>query len=227
MTRIALTLALAAYNNLANAWPPFNRAAYVPANLLLTAAVALVAFGPLGLTFEEVVGELAALDALLGAALGALLTAPLFIASRWPRWRARIADQRSAHLSGGRLVYRCLVGVPIGTALTEEWAFRGVTFAAWAQTESTFAAALISSAAFGLWHIAPARHALLANRPQSTRAALVRHVSLTVVVTTLAGLGLVALRIADAGLLLPLAVHATVNSLATLAAVRAGRKIES
>ena len=227
MTRILLTLALAAYNNVANLWPPFNRAAYVPTNLLLVAALAFVAFGPLELSYDEVVGDLAFTSALVGAALGALFAAPLFVASRWPRWRARIADERVAGLSGSALLYQCLVRVPIGTALTEEFAFRGVLFAAWTQSESTVVAALISSVVFGLWHIGPARNAVLANHPTASAGTMARSIVLTVVGTTGAGLAFVWLRVVIGGILAPLVLHATLNSLATLAAARAHAAISA
>ncbi len=226
MTRILLTLALAAYNNVANLWPPFNRAAYVPTNLLLVAALAFVAFGPLELSYDEVVGDLAFTSALVGAALGALFAAPLFVASRWPRWRARIADERVAGLSGSALLYQCLVRVPIGTALTEEFAFRGVLFVAWTQSESTVVAALISSVVFGLWHIGPARNAVLANHPTASAGTMARSI-VPAVGTTGAGLAFVWLRVVSGGILAPLVLHATLNSLATLAAARAHAAISA
>lgn len=225
MTRFLVTLALVAYNNVANLWPPFNRRAYVPVNLLAMAVLAVVAFGPLELTFYEVVGSLQLLDALFGAALGAVLAAPLFVALRWPSWRARIADERTAHLSGASLAYQCLAHVPLGTALLEEFAFRGVLFAAWEASESSLVAAIISSVVFGLWHIAPARNAYLLNHPEPSRGATLRWISLTVLATFVAGLVLVWLRVVSDGVLLPITLHATLNSLATLAATRAHRSV--
>ncbi len=224
MIRILVTLALAAYNNVANLWPPFNRRAYVPANLLATLILALVAFGPLELGFDEVVGSIELEDALIGLAIGGLLAAPLFVALRWPTWRARIADERTAHLSGKALAYQCLVHVPLGTALLEEFAFRGVLFVAWDATESNLVAAILSSVVFGLWHIAPARNAFLLNHAQSSMPAMLRWIALTVIATFVAGLVLVWLRVVSEGVLLPIALHATLNSLATLAATMANRR---
>ena len=223
MIRMLVTLALAGYNNLANLWPPFSRRAYVPANLLATGVLALVAFGPLELSFDEVVGSFEPVDALIGMAIGALLAAPLFVALRRPRWRARIADERTAHLSGTALAYQCLVHVPLGTALLEEFAFRGVLYVAWTTTESKLMAAVLSSVVFGLWHVAPARNAFLLNRPRSSMTAMLRWIALTVTATFLAGLVLVWLSIVSEGLVLPFVLHATLNSLATLAATRASR----
>lgn len=221
MMRMLLTLGLAAYNNLANLWPPFNRRAYVPVNLFATVALGWVAFGPLGLAFDDVVGSIEIVDAFAGMAMGALVAAPLFVGLRSPRWRVRIADERTAHLSGAALAYRCLVHVPLGTALLEEFAFRGVLFVAWDATESTLAAAILSSAVFGLWHVAPARNAFLLNHPASSMGAMLRWIALTVAGTFAAGLILVWLRVLREGVLLPFALHATLNSLATLAGARA------
>ena len=221
MIRMLVTLALALYNNVANLWPPFNRRAYVPANLLATVVLALVAFGPLDLTFDEVVGGFGLLDALIGLTMGALLAAPLFVGLRWPKLRARIADKRTSHLSGAALAYQCLVHVPLGTALLEEFAFRGVLFVAWATTESSLVAAIVSSVVFGLWHIAPARNAFLLNHHKSSMSAMLRWIALTVMATFVAGLVLVWLRVVGEGVLLPFALHATLNSLATLAATMA------
>ena len=219
-----MTIGLAAYNNVANLWPLFNRRAYVPANLLATVVLALVAFGPLGLTFDEVVGGFELVDVLIGLTIGALLAAPLFVGLRWPRWRARIADERTSHLRDAALFYQCLVHVPLGTALLEEFAFRGVLYVAWTNTESSLVAAIISSCVFGLWHIAPARNAFLLNHPATSTGAMLRWIALTVVATFLAGLLLVCLRVVSAGALLPFVLHATLNSLATLAATIANRK---
>lgn len=224
MIRMLVTLGLAAYNNVANLWPPFNRRAYVPANLLAILVLALVAFGPLDLTFGEVVGSYELVDALIGLTIGGLLAAPLFVGLRWPRWRARIADERTSHLSGAALTYQCLVHVPLGTALLEEFAFRGVLYVAWTTTESHLVAAIISSLVFGLWHIAPARNAFLLNQPRSSMPAMLRWIALTVIATFVAGLILVWLRVASEGVLLPFVLHATLNSLATLASARATRK---
>ena len=113
--------------------------------------------------------------------------------------------------------------VPLGTALLEEIAFRGVLFALVASA-GTPAAAMASSVAFGLWHIMPSLNMLAANRPDAPRRTQITFAAGTVMVTTLAGLGFVLLRVETGNLGAPLALHATLNSLATLAASRAGRR---
>lgn len=222
MARILVTLALALYNNVANLWPPFNRAAYVPANLLATAGLALVASGGLGLSRADVgLDGLSAADAALGAAIGAALVVPLLALARTERGARLIADRRVAGLRGRELAYQTIVRVPLGTAVLEELAFRGVLFAAW-RGEGDLVAYVVSSAVFGLWHVAPAATMVRLNAP---RAGLVRPIAGTVVLTALAGAALSWLRLETGSLAAPFALHATVNSLATLAGARAGRRL--
>jgi hypothetical protein len=83
MARILVTLALAAYNNVANRWPPFDRGAYVPVNLLAAGALLAAARGPLGLSWDELgIAEATWGDALTGASIGAALAAPVVAVGR-------------------------------------------------------------------------------------------------------------------------------------------------
>jgi membrane protease YdiL (CAAX protease family) len=120
------------------------------------------------------------------------------------------------HLRGGALVYQTLLRIPVGTALLEEFAFRGLLYGAWLD-RGPLDAALLSSIVFGLWHVGPSINMARAND---------RDVGVTIVTTvaftTVVGLVFVALREWSGSLAFPLALHAGVNSLATLAAVRAG-----
>ena len=224
MIRILVTLALSAYNNVANLWPPFNRAAYVPANVGATAVLAVVAVLGLDLTAEELgVGGLSAVDFAVGLSLGAVVGGVVLLAGRIG-WGARlIADRRVVGLRGRALVYQTLVRVPLGTALLEEFAFRGVLFAAW-RDEGTLTAALVSSFVFGLWHIMPSTVMVRTNDPEASRAKIAGTIAATVVGTTVVGLGFMWLRVETGSLAAPFALHATVNSLATWAGVLAGRR---
>lgn len=222
MARILVTLALALYNNVANLWPPFNRTAYVPANLLVAAALVLVAREVLDLSSAELgIDGLTMTDAGLGAAIGGAMAAPLFVLASTRRGARLVADRRVADLRGAALAYQTLIRVPLGTALLEELAFRGVLFAAW-RGEGDATAYLISGAVFGLWHIAPAATMVRLNAPG---ARLVWPVLGTVAATALAGAALTWLRVETGSLAAPVALHATLNSLATLAGARAGRRL--
>ncbi len=112
-----------------------------------------------------------------------------------------------------------LFRVPLGTALPEELLFRGILYAVVA-SEGTAQAALWSSLAFGLWHIAPTYNLLkdngaIARKPKVPTAGML---VAGVVLTASAGLVLVWIRIRTGGLAAPFGLHATLNSLGTLAA---------
>jgi membrane protease YdiL (CAAX protease family) len=226
MARVLVTLALAAYNNVANLWPPFNHLAYVPVNVAAATLLLGVAVGVLGLSASQLgLGGVTLADAAIGAALGAGLGLPLLLAARTRRGARLLADRRVRHLRGRALAYQTLVRVPLGTALLEELAFRGVLFAAW-RDEGVPVAAAVSCAVFGLWHVAPAATMLRVNVSGAATSSLVRAVAVTVVVTAGAGAALLWLRIETGSLAAPFAVHATLNSLATLAGATAGARLE-
>lgn len=225
MGLIALVLFLLVYNNLLNLWPPFNERLYVPANLLLTALLAAVALQGFGLGTDQVLGTGAPGPAIrAGLALGVLLAAPLFGALAAARGARRIADRRLADLDRRGAAYQIIVRVPVGTALLEEVAFRGVLFAALRHLGDV-EAALWSSVVFGLWHVGPTRNLVRANRPAATGAITAGAIAVAVAGTAIAGLGFVWLRLWTGSLWGPWALHASLNSLATLAAVLAHRRL--
>lgn len=225
MAAVLLTIVLVAYNNVANRWPQFNRAAYVPANVVAGAALWATAVGPLGSSAASLgLTGLTLADLLLGAGLGLALTLPMFVGLFFQRTRRLLADERVASLGGARLLYQVAIRVPIGTAAFEELAFRGVLFAAWQEVSTVPVAALISSSAFGLWHIAPTLNLITANKPELGPRSRARAVGATVLAMTAAGVALVWLRLASESLAAPWALHATLNSLATVAGVMAHRK---
>jgi membrane protease YdiL (CAAX protease family) len=147
------------------------------------------------------------------------------IAARTRRGARLLADARVRHLRGGELAYQALVRVPLGTALLEELAFRGVLFAAW-RAEGTGVAAVVSCAVFGLWHVAPAATMVRVNAPAARPSSIAGAVAGTVIVTAAAGAALLWLRVETGSLAAPFAAHAAVNSLATVAGATAGRRLE-
>ena len=225
MTRILVTFALAVYNNVANLWPPFNRAAYVPANVAAAAALGVVSTTALGLSAADLgLTDLSAFDLAVGAAIGAVVGGAVLALGHTERGAKFIADRRVAGLGGKMLAYQMFVRVPFGTALLEEFAFRGVLFASW-RDEGVVAAAVISSAVFGLWHVMPSSIMVRTNKPGASRRTIARTIVLTVLGTSAVGMGLVWLRLETGSIVAPFAVHATVNSLATLAGVLAARRV--
>lgn len=217
---------LVVYNNAMNSWPRFHGALYVPANLLLTAASIAVGLLSWELPISALGlggGQPGALA--MGVAAGTLLSLPLFLASTSAKGSAAVADERVAQLSPAELAFRATVRVPLGTALPEEALFRGVLYAM-ALPYGSAEAAVVSSLAFGLWHIAPTRNLLQQNGiiPGRSRLAVVGIVAGAVLVTAAAGWFLVWLRVQTGGIAAGLGVHASLNSLGTVAAHLASRR---
>lgn len=224
MLGLLIALALIAYNNLINLWPPFGEGRlYVPINLSLAAGLLAIAVGPMDLTPAALgLGGSHGDSLMWGAFLGALVGLSLFAAAAWRRTRALVADQRLADARLAELGYRVLIRIPLGTALVEELAFRGVLLAAWSGLGTS--AAVWSSVAFGLWHVTPSIKMLRANRPPRAQgSSALAAVVVTVGLTTGAGLLLAYLRVRTNGLAAPFAAHATVNGLSVLAAAFAHR----
>jgi uncharacterized protein len=236
MAALLLAAVLVAYNNSLNLWPVFNGRLYVPMNLTFAAVLLLVATRALDLSLEALglaPGQVP--GAIWGIALGGLLATPLFVASSTRRGAGAVADKRMGALTPRQLLFRATIRVPLGTALLEEVAFRGVLYAA-LLTHGSLKAAVLSSTAFGLWHLAPAHNLMRANNiAEQGRSGAAAPRSLGLLAAALlafgAGMGLVWIRMLFGGIAAPLALHATVNSLATvsshLAAKRAGSELES
>jgi membrane protease YdiL (CAAX protease family) len=154
------------------------------------------------------------------AVLAALTAVVMLIGTQLPGISDAYLDERVAGLSAGQVAYAALLRAPVGTALLEELAFRGVLLAMLAQRFSIGWAVAASSAAFGAWHIVPAlglaadNAALGAVAGGQTGWAAVA----AVVAAGLAGAFLCLLRIRYDHLIVPFAVHATATSLGYLLA---------
>ncbi|MEX2553431.1 MAG: CPBP family intramembrane glutamic endopeptidase [Actinomycetota bacterium] len=215
MSAALLAAVLVAYNNLINLWPPFQRL-YVWINACAAAAVAGLALGPLNL--EPITVGLTGntlSEAGAGAAAGVILTCPLYLALASPRSTKLIADRRLDDVDVRELLQRVFYRVPLGTALLEEVAFRGVLFGLLLEN-GVAEAAVISSAAFGLWHIVPTFETARVNRALSGSIRFWA-IAAGAVAAFGAGLVFVWLRVLTGGLAAPFAMHAAVNSSATLA----------
>jgi uncharacterized protein len=108
------------------------------------------------------------------------------------------------------------VRVPLGTALLEEVAFRGVLLGLLATLLGTRRAVVLSSLLFGLWHVRPAWGMAVANG--AGLGVGLASVAGSVVVTAIAGLAFCWLRLRTGHLAAPLVTHAGMNALATFAA---------
>lgn len=222
---LSIGLALTLYNTLLNRWPPFHGRLYVPLNLALSAL--LVGFATIfrGLGAESIgLGPGQSRGFLTGLGIGLVAAAPMVIAVITKRGIVAMADERMAGFSNREIAYRASLRVPVGTALTEELAFRGVLFGLLA-AQGELQAALWSSLFFGLWHVAPGINLLDSNLGQKSVSKRWAKLAGIVAASALAGLGLAGLRIWSGGLAAPFALHATLNSVGTVAAHLALRRI--
>lgn len=197
---------------------------YVAGNLAVTAMLTTIGRGSgaswdeMGLRPQEWGNGLK-----IGGVSAAAATAGAVAAMAHPRTRDLLTDEHP-HLGGhGAVVWRALTRFPIGTALFEEVAFRGVLPAVIGG--DTGRADALSSVAFAAWHLIPT--ARLQRGLSGSRARPAHHQAtgtiLGAVAAGVAGLGLSWIRRRTGSLLAPWLVHATVNSTAFLAGVAARR----
>jgi membrane protease YdiL (CAAX protease family) len=112
-----------------------------------------------------------------------------------------------------RAAYEVLVRVPVGTALLEEILFRGAMTAIFSRRRRPVAAAAITSALFGLWHIPPALRGTFPDRGRGVRR--LEEVAVwvvgSVVTTATGGLFLSWLRRKSGSTVAPWLAHAAAN----------------
>jgi uncharacterized protein len=214
---------LAAWNNVVNVLPRPGWT-YVPVNLGVGVGLVALArrrgFGWRSLGFGR---RQAGPGLRWGGGVAAVVGAGLAVAVSVPGLRPLLADDRLAGVGTGEAAYRALFRIPLGTALFEEVAFRGVLLAVWARHRGMREAVIGSSALFGIWHVVPTLHALDANQPDASGVALTAGVAGGVAVTAVAGLGFCFLRLRSDSVLAPFLAHVATNSFATIASVAAAR----
>lgn len=215
---IAVSVALVLYSGVVQLVPGYN-ALYVPVSLAAAALLAMAAHkaglrrGDLGLEREMVPSGVA-----WGVAAAGVAAVVLAAGVAIPSLRPLFADQRVAGLGPGLLAYRTLIRIPLGTALLEEFAFRGVLFGAWRRIAGPLQAAAGSSVIFGLWHLRPANDLLDLNNLALVTDTRVAALGAAILGATIAGFIFCLLRIRSRSLLAPFIAHAAVNSMAILAA---------
>lgn len=151
------------------------------------------------------------------ACVGGVL-ALYFLGIAIPFTRKFFYDERGGEQGGWDLMRNALLIVPFGTVLLEEVAFRGVLLAmVWARFGVVWAV-VVSSLAFGLWHILPSlvmheSNAGVAQTLGTGVRAQVVSVTLSVLGTALAGVVFCLLRIGSGSLLAPMGLHWATNGL--------------
>jgi len=136
----------------------------------------------------------------------------IVVAALIPATRGLFADTRAGGIGGAGLLYQALIRIPLGTALFEEVAFRGVLVGLGRKGWSHRAGTRLAAVLFGLWHIVPAVSLSTAN-------ATAESVPLAIVIFAAAGstaaVGLVFTWLRDRAnsLVAPIVVHAVVNAI--------------
>jgi uncharacterized protein len=204
---------LAAYNNVTGLQSGHERW-YVRLNVGATGA-ALAAATLSGLTLADLgLGRGRWVPGRLGCGLAAGAGVTWLLIAVVPATRPLLGDQRAAGLDRRDVAYQALIRIPLGTALWEETAFRGVLQAALRRVMSDTAAIAVTSGVFGVWHIRPTLQALRANGLASNR----RRALAGTAATAAGGALLSWLRARSGRLADPLLLHAAVNSGGLIAA---------
>jgi membrane protease YdiL (CAAX protease family) len=185
---------------------------------LLTAALILIAWSS-GATRADLGLGRADIGAGLRYGAGAIgvVLLVLVVAAVIPATSGFLHDSR-AQIDGGRLLYDLGVPIVLLTAIPEEFAFRGVLLGSALRMWGPWRASLITSALFGLWHIAPTLHTMSDNRAVSGLTAStggrVLLVLGSIAVTFIAGLAFCWLRLRSRSLIAPVMAHVATNGLA-------------
>lgn len=217
---------IGAYNLVQNRLLPATW--YVPANLLTSAALLAVArragctWRDLGLERGDFVRGIKV--GLAGAGLAAGGATALASSSAW---HERLLDDRAAGQKTKDVLFHTLVRFPLGTALFEEIAFRGVVEGTWTNSgASERKAATVAAALFGLWHTIPTVDALGGNPMSEGMGPRLRAGAAVggAAVTTLASFGFSWLRRRSGSLLAPWLVHTAISCGGYLAGVVAWRR---
>ena len=156
-----------------------------------------------------------------GLAFWAVVAAVLVVVALIPATRDSLQDD-STIVSTGAMLRRTLIVIPLGTALLEEAAFRGVLLGLFAKRATIWRAAWMSSVLFGLWHIPPTINSADgsgaigdASRSGGSTALVVIGVVLAM---TAAGMVFCWLRIRSKSLVAPFVAHWGINATAFLVA---------
>jgi membrane protease YdiL (CAAX protease family) len=215
---LACCAVLAAYNNVLGVHPWHNRR-YVRVNLCATSA-ALAAAAASGLTPADLgLGRGRWLPGRTGYRLAATVAAGWLLIAVVPAARPLLDDKRITTLDRRAAAYQALIRIPVGTALWEEVAFRGVLQAALRRVMPKATAIALTSCLFGVWHIRPTLQALRANGLSGTRGRAVAGVAAAVAATTAGGVVFCWLRERSGSLTAPILLHVATNSGGLIAAV--------
>ena len=155
------------------------------------------------------------------APLAAAVVGGVAVAASSSSGRRLFRDERVERRGPPELAKETLFRIPIGTALFEELLFRGL-LQGWASRRlGERRATVVSSAAFGLWHVIPTLQTLSVYRSgrfRDTRPRTIASVAVSVLGTAAAGAAFALLGRRARSVLAPALLHGVINSSAYLAA---------
>ena len=213
-----------AYNNVLNLlWPSAPTTQYVAGNTVAAAAIVTAArrmgLDPEAMGMSRAGWRSGAVWAGYSVAtVGALVAAVAAVPAT-----TGLLDDRRADVEPAEFWRWIGLRIPLGTVLLEEVTFRGILYGALASRWRPHAAAVGSSAVFGLWHVVPAVRTFEINMPDAAPRAKAVAAAGDVAATTLGGIALSFLRHRSGGILAPTAAHLASNVLFATAAWRRGR----
>lgn len=186
---------------------------YVPFNAgILAAALVLAHTSGITWTSMGMRADRVRRGLLVGGLIGAVIVACILVLAAIP-WTAEVLeDERIVDRPLGLALYHAFIRVPLGTAVYEEMVFRGILFGMLARRTTALAAAVWSSALFGLWHVLPTIDALATNPAGELLDVGPLGVLAGVAATFLAGLVFVWLRCFGGSIVTPILVHIATNS---------------
>jgi membrane protease YdiL (CAAX protease family) len=215
---------LSAYNLVQNLAVPER--AYVPSNLVATAGLIAFArrsglsYGEVGLGADRFRSGLA-----LGAAVAAGVAGGFSALSRSGRFDHWLRDERARGHGPVGAAYQAMIRFPVGTALFEEVAFRGVLDGVWRNRRDERFARALTAAAFGVWHLVPTYRLYpgmgLGTGKRATRWERIGAAIGAAVFTGISGFGFSFLRDRSGSVAAPWLVHAAYNTGGYLVARRA------
>ncbi len=138
------------------------------------------------------------------------------------RLRPMLADQRLGEMTNRHALSQILVRIPVMTAFIEEAFFRGVLHAAMIALYSPAVALWVGAGLFGLWHIGPGLDQ--SQVAEQGKRVTTLNIVVTVVATTVAGAGLVWLRMDTGSIWVPVVVHSVLNMTMAVFARGASRR---
>jgi uncharacterized protein len=214
-TVVGLLVAIAATDLLTTRLEPPHSDAIL--KILIVAGFLTWARGFAGLSWEEL--GLARSDAgaglRLGAAAALIIAAGIAVLVAVPATRSYFQSNRVAGDSGAQRVLEPLVWIPLGTVVFEEVIFRGVLLGVLMRSGSRLRAVVVTSVAFGFWHLPPA----LTDARGHDAISAFGVVAGTIAITTVAGVLFARLRLRSRSLVAPMLGHVATNSFAYVGAL--------